>query len=83
MTDLLPGATGLLVLADGTVIRNVESFNLSTGSGDDSLSVDETAYSRNGYWSAGAGTDVDFRLIKEMHGPPLGELYRFYQSRPD
>jgi MFS family permease len=33
--------------------------------------------------ATGAGTDVDFRLIKEMHRPPLGELYGFYQSRPD
>ena len=37
----------------------------------------------DGARAAGAGTDVDFRLIKEMHGPPLGELYRFYQSWPD
>jgi Ca2+-binding RTX toxin-like protein len=42
-------------LADGTIVRNVETFVLQTGSGDDSLVV--TSLPGQEYFSANGGTD--------------------------
>ena len=72
--SLTPGSSSAMTLPDGTSIRNVEFFNLTTGSGDDRITFNEL---RSGdriyfneppfefdpdlgpnYWDAGAGNDT-------------------------
>jgi len=53
-----PGSATPQVAADGTSIVNVEKLNLTTGSGDDSVSFGGLTYSGTSTWDGGAGTDT-------------------------
>ena len=52
------GSSTPATASDGTSIANVEILNLTTGSGDDSVSFSGLTYSGTSTWDGGAGTDT-------------------------
>lgn len=61
--------------ADGTSIKNVEFLNLSTGSGNDTVSFNTTGGVATQAWDAGGGTDTaifDFSSLGSSVGSRMG-----------
>ena len=79
-------ATGI-TLVDGTIIRNVESFSLTTGSGNDVVTV--STAQKDFTWIANGGTDkliADYSdsatgiTVTNIAGTPLGNDIRIHTS---
>ncbi len=55
-----PGSSTPVALVDGTTLKNFESLNLTTGSGNDAVTFNGPIHTSFGVnlWNAGAGTDT-------------------------